>query len=97
MKKWRALARPPCYSEFHADFAIVTEPTELCLCLAHKGFVWLQVETEGVAAHGSRADIGVDAIANMGRVLTGLRDLDEQSSIGPSPRTARHGLECMHP
>jgi len=68
---------------FHTDFAIVTEPTEMCLCLAHKGFVWLQVETAGVAAHGSRADIGVDAIANMGRILTGLRDLDESLRSGP--------------
>src|SRR6266566_184316 len=55
--------------KFHADFGIVTEPTELQLCLAHKGFVWLEVETHGVAAHGSRADLGVDAIAHMGRVL----------------------------
>jgi acetylornithine deacetylase len=68
---------------FHTDFAIVTEPTEMRLCLAHKGFVWLQVETEGVAAHGSRSDIGVDAIANMGRILTGIRDLDERLRSGP--------------
>jgi acetylornithine deacetylase len=54
----------------------VTEPTELRLCLAHKGFAWLEVETQGVAAHGSRADLGVDAIAHMGRILTGVADLD---------------------
>jgi acetylornithine deacetylase/succinyl-diaminopimelate desuccinylase-like protein len=63
---------------FHADAAIVTEPTELRLCLAHKGFVWLEVETHGVAAHGSRADLGVDAIAHMGRILTGVADLDRR-------------------
>src|SRR5205807_186029 len=34
-------------SQFRADYAIVTEPTELRLCLAHKGFVWLEVETTG--------------------------------------------------
>src|SRR5713226_8140886 len=61
---------------FHADAAIVTEPTELRLCLAHKGFVWLEVETVGVAAHGSRPDVGVDAIARMGGILTGLTELD---------------------
>ena len=59
-----------------ADAAIVTEPTELRLCLAHKGFAWLSVETVGVAAHGSRADIGVDAVGRMGRILTGIVDLD---------------------
>src|SRR5438445_2153998 len=73
--------------KFHADFGIVTEPTELKLCLAHKGFVWLEVETTGVAAHGSRADLGVDAIAHMGRILTGVQDLSERLRRGP-----RHGL-----
>src|SRR5947209_8027803 len=68
---------------YRADAAIVTEPTELRLCLAHKGFVWLEVETTGVAAHGSRADLGVDAIANMGQVLTGVLDLNARR---PDPR-----------
>jgi len=67
---------------FHADAAIVTEPTELRLCLAHKGFVWLEVETLGLAAHGSRPDLGVDAIARMGRILTGLTDLDRHLRAG---------------
>jgi acetylornithine deacetylase len=74
-------------SEFHADYGIVTEPTELRLCVAHKGFVWLEVETTGVAAHGSRADIGVDAIAAMGPVLTGVLELESRLRAGP-----RHGL-----
>jgi acetylornithine deacetylase len=70
-------------SRFSADAGIVTEPTELLLCLAHKGFVWLEVETAGVAAHGSRADLGVDAIAHMGRILTGVLRLNERLSSGP--------------
>jgi acetylornithine deacetylase len=61
-----------------ADAAIVTEPTELRLCLAHKGFAWLELETVGVAAHGSRPDIGVDAVARMGRLLTGVVELDNR-------------------
>ena len=73
--------------QFHADFGIVTEPTELALCLAHKGFVWLEVETTGVAAHGSRADKGVDAIAHMGPVLSGVLSLESRLRAGP-----RHGL-----
>lgn len=67
---------------FRADAAIVTEPTELRLCLAHKGFVWLEVQSAGVAAHGSRADLGVDAIAQMGRILTGVVDLDRRLRAG---------------
>src|SRR3989440_3789127 len=73
--------------KFRADFGIVTEPTELRLCIAHKGFVWLEVETQGVAAHGSRADLGVDAIAHMGRILTGVLDLDRRVRSG-----SRHGV-----
>ena len=58
--------------QYRADGAIVAEPTELQLVVAHKGFVWLEVETQGVAAHGSRPHLGVDAIAKMGSVLVEL-------------------------
>jgi acetylornithine deacetylase len=80
--------------EFRADFGIVTEPTELRLCLAHKGFVWLEVETTGVAAHGSRFDIGVDAIARMGPVLTHLQDLE--NSLRVSRRHELLGTGSIH-
>src|SRR5205814_2498731 len=42
-----------------ADAAIVTEPTELAVVVAHKGFVWAQIEVKGRAAHGSRPHLGV--------------------------------------
>src|SRR5437899_1624513 len=73
--------------KYRADYAIVTEPTELRLCVAHKGFVWLEVEKTGVAAHGSRSDLGVDAIAHMGPILNGVLDLNRRLHKGP-----RHGL-----
>ncbi|MCD6057921.1 MAG: ArgE/DapE family deacylase [Thermomicrobiales bacterium] len=66
-----------------ADAAIVAEPTGLDLCVAHKGFVWLEVETRGVASHGSLPAEGVDAIAKMGPVLTGLADLDRELRSRP--------------
>ena len=65
-----------------ADAAIVTEPTEMRLCLAHKGFAWLEVETRGVAAHGSRPDLGVDAVGHMGRILTEVLELDRRLRAG---------------
>src|SRR5438128_6652690 len=86
----RSAAKPPggdVVMPLRADYAIVTEPTELRLCLAHKGFVWLEVETVGVAAHGSRSDLGVDAIAYMGPILSGVLDLNQRLHAGP-----RHGL-----
>src|SRR5699024_8138830 len=55
-----------------ADAAIVTEPTELELAVAHKGFVWAEVEVAGRPAHGSRPHLGVDAIVKMGGVLREL-------------------------
>jgi len=70
-----------------ADAAIVVEPTELRLAVAHKGFAGFEIETEGVAAHGSRPELGVDAIAKMGPILVALKELDEQLRDG-----ARHPL-----
>jgi acetylornithine deacetylase len=60
------------------DGAIVTEPTSLRVCLAHKGFVWMEVRTMGRAAHGSRPELGIDANVRMGRVLAGLEDLERR-------------------
>jgi acetylornithine deacetylase len=69
---------------WHADAAVITEATGLDLCVAHKGFVWLDVEVTGEAAHGSRPDLGIDAIVKMGRVLAELDRLQckLQSSAG---------------
>jgi acetylornithine deacetylase len=69
---------------YRANAAIVAEFTEMKLILAHKGFVWLDVETIGVAAHGSRPDLGVDAIVRMGRVLVELDELDQTLRSNPT-------------
>ena len=74
-----------------ADAAIVTEPTELDIYIAHKGFAWLEVETMGTAAHGSRPDLGVDAIVKMGKVLVGLEELDRSLRAHPSHRLLKSG------
>jgi len=59
-----------------ADGAVVAEPTGLEVGIAHRGFVWLEAETAGRAAHGSRPDLGEDAIVAMGPVLAGLARLE---------------------
>lgn len=61
-----------------ADAAIVTEPTNGDVLVAHKGFVWADVTTEGRAAHGSRPEDGLDAITKMGAFLNGLEDLQTE-------------------
>jgi len=60
-----------------ADAAIVTEPTQLAIMPAHRGFVWLEIELRGRAAHGSRYDIGVDAIRHAGLLLAELDAFEE--------------------
>jgi acetylornithine deacetylase len=65
-----------------ADAAIVCEPTELQVAVAHRGFAGFEIETAGVAAHGSRPDLGVDAIAKMGHVLVALEQLDKRLQAG---------------
>jgi len=58
--------------DYTADAGIVLEPTGHLIVPVHKGFVWADIETEGVAAHGSDAERGVDAIFGMGHVLVEL-------------------------
>ncbi len=70
---------------FAADACVVTEPTQLRACVAHKGFVWAQLEVRGRAAHGSRPDLGVDAIAGMGPVLAAIPALQERLDAAPHP------------
>lgn len=70
---------------YSADAAIVTEPTDLGLCLAHRGFVWVEVETIGRAAHGSRPNEGIDAIAHMGRFLVALEEYGRELQGRPHP------------
>jgi acetylornithine deacetylase/succinyl-diaminopimelate desuccinylase-like protein len=70
---------------WNADACIVTEPTDLRACIAHKGFIWAEIETHGIAAHGSRVDLGVDAIAGMGPVLAGIPALQERLNANPHP------------
>jgi acetylornithine deacetylase len=59
-----------------SECAILTEPTRLAICPAHRGFVWSEIEFIGRAAHGSRYDVGIDAIRHAGLVLAELDELD---------------------
>jgi len=57
------------------DHVIVCEPTDERLAVAHRGFAGFEIEVRGRAAHGSRPDLGIDAIAATGIVLTRLEAL----------------------
>lgn len=68
--------------KWKTDAAIVGEPSGLEVVTTHKGFVWFEIETQGIAAHGSLPEVGVDAIARMGRVLVGLEEMGTRLHAG---------------
>ena len=63
---------------YSADAVIVTEPTDMQICRAHRGFIWYDIETIGRAAHGSRYAEGIDANMRMGRFLGQLEKLEQE-------------------
>lgn len=77
-----------------ADGAVVTEPTDLRIATAHKGFEWIEVETRGRAAHGSRPADGRDAILRMGRVLGRLEAVE--AGLRARPSLPRFGRPSLH-
>lgn len=52
--------------------AIIGEPTSLQIVTAHKGNIWLQLDTHGKSAHGSRPELGRNAVHEMARVVEAL-------------------------
>ena len=56
-------------SGFEADLAIVGEPTRLQLVTAHKGSVFVEIETRGKAAHGATPQLGRNAVLEMARIV----------------------------
>ncbi len=79
----RALAA----SGLKADLAIVGEPTRLQVVTAHKGIVWLKLETRGRAAHGSRPELGRNAVHEMARIVDLL-----ETKYAAQLRRRRHPL-----
>ncbi|PSN68578.1 acetylornithine deacetylase [Corynespora cassiicola Philippines] len=67
---------------WRADGAVVSEPTDLDMVVTHKGFVWLEVDIRGVAAHGSQPTKGIDAITKAGYFLVELDRLADTLASG---------------
>lgn len=86
-------------SGWRADAAVVSEPTEHGLMLAHKGFVWAHVDVQGKAGHGSRPDLCVDAILKAGHFLVALEKYGADlmaGKVGGSPLHPRVGAPTVH-
>lgn len=77
-EEYGSLGTADLVTRIRTDAAIVTEPTSCAVCLAHKGYEWIEIRTEGRAAHGSRFSEGIDANIRMGRFLSGLDRLEQE-------------------
>jgi acetylornithine deacetylase/succinyl-diaminopimelate desuccinylase family protein len=60
-------------SGLQADLAIVGEPTRLQIVTAHKGDLWLRLETRGKEAHSALPELGRNAVHEMARVVDALQ------------------------
>jgi acetylornithine deacetylase/succinyl-diaminopimelate desuccinylase-like protein len=74
-------------SGFKADLAIVGEPTRAQVVTAHKGSLWLKLETRGKSAHGARPELGRNAVHAMARIVDLL-----ETKYARSLRRRRHPL-----
>ena len=79
---------------WRADAAVVLEPTELRIVTDHRGWAWGRLVVHGRAAHGSRPDLGVDAIVHLAPVLAGLADL--QRDLAGRPPHPELGHASVH-
>ena len=68
-----------------ADGAVITEPTEMAVGIGHRGFAWIEIEVRGMAAHGSRPHLGIDAIFRTGPVITALERYTDRLALRPHP------------
>ncbi len=80
--------------EYVCDQTLVLEPTGLQAAIAHRGFVWYTIHSEGRAAHGSRYEDGVDAIGNLGLLLRSLQLL--AAELVTRPGSPLVGPPSMH-
>ncbi|MSU22066.1 MAG: M20 family peptidase [Pedosphaera sp.] len=74
-------------SGLSADLAIVGEPTRLQVVTAHKGDLWLKLETRGKSAHGARPELGRNAVHAMAKIVNLL-----ETEYADQLRQRRHPL-----
>jgi acetylornithine deacetylase len=74
-EEYKSLGIKKLVQEYKADAAIVGEPTNMRVATAHKGFVWIEVEVQGKAAHGSVPEKGIDAIAHAAKIMSAIEKL----------------------
>lgn len=83
----RSIGTEAALAAVPADAAIVTEPTDLDLHVAHRGYSIFEVELEGKASHTSQPEAGVNALTHLGRLLSAVeshdRSLRQRAALPP--------------
>ena len=94
-EEYMSIGAEALVKSWSADAAVITEPTGLKVAIGHKGFSWIEIVTEGRAAHGSRPAEGRDAIMRMGRVLQRLEELTRKlQARSPHPVLGQASLHA---
>lgn len=73
------------------DYAIICEPSDNTISTGHKGKAQVIIRTEGVAAHGSAPEKGVNAIYEMAEIIQRV----EQTNLELMQKSGRHGTLVM--
>lgn len=84
-EEYEARGAEALVNKVRADSAVVMEPVDMKVVIAHKGFLWYEFKVEGRAAHGSDHEHGIDSIMLMGKLLQRLAEMNERlrSSVHP--------------
>lgn len=77
-EEYESIGASALIKKIKADACIVTEPTDLKVCLGHRGFGVYEITTHGKIAHGGLHKEGIDANLKMGKVLAQLDQLSKQ-------------------
>ena len=82
------------HAPIRPDYAVVMEGgEENTVCCGHNGVVWLEVTVHGLAAHGSKPEVGVNALEKMSALVLALEDykkkLARRTFVTPEGRTMR--------
>lgn len=87
----RSIGTEALVADYSAEGAVVVEPSGHTLITHHKGYVWLEITTTGIAAHGGDYGTGVDAITAMGPVLSALGEHQQRLVAAPGSPTLGPG------
>jgi succinyl-diaminopimelate desuccinylase len=83
------------HAPIHPDFAVVMEGGEKdTVCCGHNGVLWFEVVIHGLAAHGSKPELGINALEKMSALVL---ELDAYKQKLAKVRFVTPEGKTMHP